>query len=97
AYAGLGRSDLAVAHLNEARRIAEETGNADELCRAYGNLATVLQTLGRSTEAIDVALDGWRLAGRLGLSRFHGSHMLNTAVESLTWLGRWDEADGLLD
>jgi DNA-binding CsgD family transcriptional regulator/tetratricopeptide (TPR) repeat protein len=96
-YNRLGRADLAVAHLEQARRIAEEIGNADDLCRAYHNLAITLAEHGRDAESVTVDLDGCRTARRLGLMRGHGARMLGDAAETLVWLGRWAEAAPLFD
>jgi hypothetical protein len=58
--------EAAVAMLGEARRMAEELGDLDELFRVYANLTTVLDLAGRNEEAVTVASEGIEAAlGRL--------------------------------
>jgi DNA-binding CsgD family transcriptional regulator/tetratricopeptide (TPR) repeat protein len=96
-YCELGKAELGITHLERGRCLADEIGDAAGLCRAYSNLSVELRELGRPTEAVTVAIEGSELASRFGLMRSHGVHMLVTAAETLVWLGRWDEAEPLLD
>jgi DNA-binding CsgD family transcriptional regulator/tetratricopeptide (TPR) repeat protein len=94
ACAGLGHTEAGVTYLEQARTVAEEIGDADELCRAYNNQIGMLNDLGRSTEAVTVGLEGCRIARGFGLMR---AHMLIGVAETLLWTGRWEEADELFD
>jgi DNA-binding CsgD family transcriptional regulator/tetratricopeptide (TPR) repeat protein len=87
--------DAGVAHLRDARRMAEELGDVDELFRVYANLTTVLDLLGRRTEAVDVAYEGIEAARAAGLEAVYGNFLRGNAAESLFLLGRWPESRAL--
>ena len=94
----LGWSDdpeKGVALLRDARAMAEELGEVDELFRVYANLTTVLDLLGRRTEAVDVAYEGIEAAKRAGLEAVYGNFLRGNAAESLFLLGRWSESRAL--
>jgi DNA-binding CsgD family transcriptional regulator/tetratricopeptide (TPR) repeat protein len=93
----LGQHNLAISHLEQARRLAEEVSATEELCSVHHNLAHTLSVLGRDSESVVVGLEGGRLARRFGLMRATGAHALTNVAHSLLFLGRWDEADRLLD
>jgi DNA-binding CsgD family transcriptional regulator/tetratricopeptide (TPR) repeat protein len=97
AYGFLDEPDLAISHLEQARRVAEEVGTPEELCSVYHNLAFTLSVLGRDAESVVVGLDGGRLARRFGLMRAAGAPTLINVASRLLHLGRWDEADRVLD
>ncbi len=87
--------EAGVALLEEARRPAEELGDVDELFRVYANLTTVLDLIGRRTEAVAVAYEGIEAARRLGLEAVYGNFLRGNAAESLFLLGRWPESRAL--
>jgi DNA-binding CsgD family transcriptional regulator/tetratricopeptide (TPR) repeat protein len=94
----LGWSDdpeAGVAHLRDAQRMAEEMRDVDELFRVYANLTTVLDLLGRRTEAVDVAYEGIEAARAAGLEAVYGNFLRGNAAESLFLLGRWSESRAL--
>jgi len=94
----LGWSDdpeAGVALLHDARRMAEELGDVDELFRVYANLTTVLDLVGRRTEAVDVAYEGIEAARAAGLEAVYGNFLRGNAAESLFLLGRWSESRAL--
>ena len=94
----LGWSDdpeAGVALLHDARRMAEELGDVDELFRVYANLTTVLDLLGRRPEAVDVAYEGIEAARAAGLEAVYGNFLRGNAAESLFLLGRWPESRAL--
>jgi DNA-binding CsgD family transcriptional regulator/tetratricopeptide (TPR) repeat protein len=97
ALVGLGHADDAIAQIEHARAIAREVGDVDGLCRAQGNLAFALSLLGRFPQALSVGLDGCRLARRLGLVGGAGAEFFIDATMVLRLLGRWDEADALIE
>ena len=93
----LGEPDAAVARLEEARAIAEEAGDLDDLARAHLNLADVLAgALDRPTDAVDQARRGAELCRRVGLARDYGVSLQAVAAAALYALGRWDDADAVL-
>ena len=63
------RSDpqAALAMLTDARVMAEELGDLDELFRVHANLTTVLELAGRHEEAVEVATAGIAVAKDAGL------------------------------
>jgi DNA-binding CsgD family transcriptional regulator/tetratricopeptide (TPR) repeat protein len=94
----LGWSDdpeAGVVLLHDARRMAEELGDVDELFRVYANLTTVLDLLGRRTEAVDIAYEGIEAARAAGLEAVYGNFLRGNAAESLFLLGRWPESRAL--
>jgi DNA-binding CsgD family transcriptional regulator/tetratricopeptide (TPR) repeat protein len=94
----LGWSDdpeAGVALLRDAQTMAEELGEVDELFRVYANLTTVLDLVGRRTEAVDVAYAGIEAARRAGLEAVYGNFLRGNAAESLFLLGRWIESRAL--
>jgi DNA-binding CsgD family transcriptional regulator/tetratricopeptide (TPR) repeat protein len=84
--------EQAVAMLTEARALAEELGDLDELFRVYANLTTVLDLAGRQEAAVAVALEGIETARSAGLEAVYGNFLRGNAADSLFMLGRWDEA-----
>jgi ATP/maltotriose-dependent transcriptional regulator MalT len=64
--------------------------------RGYINLSDLLEMLGRSREAIEVAREGIAMTEQLGLVRSLGNFLTGNLVESLTNLGEWAEADRLI-
>ena len=87
--------EAAVAMLVDARRMAEELGDLDELFRVYANLTTVLDLAGRNEEAVAVASEGIDAARSAGLEAVYGNFLRGNAADSLFLLGRWEEARNL--
>ncbi len=81
--------------LREARQMAEELGNLDEMFRVYANLTTVLDVLGRRTEAVEVAEEGIEKARLHGQEAAYGNFLRGNAADSLFRLGRWPESRAL--
>jgi DNA-binding CsgD family transcriptional regulator/tetratricopeptide (TPR) repeat protein len=88
------RSDpeAALAMLAEARAMAEDLGDLDELFRVHANLTTVLELAGRHEEAVEVATAGIETAKQAGLEAVYGNILRGNAADSLFLLGRWEEA-----
>jgi DNA-binding CsgD family transcriptional regulator/tetratricopeptide (TPR) repeat protein len=84
--------EAALAMLTEARSIAEDVGDLDELFRVHANLTTVLELAGRHEEAVDVAKAGIAAAKDAGLEAVYGNVLRGNAADSLFLLGRWEEA-----
>lgn len=94
----LGEVDAGVQELLHARRIAdEELDDVDDVARAIVNLHSVLFDVGRLEESAAVSLDGIAVVDRLGLQRRKGVWCRCDAAESLTLLGRLQEAEQLMD
>jgi DNA-binding CsgD family transcriptional regulator/tetratricopeptide (TPR) repeat protein len=84
-----------VALLGEARALAEEAGDLDELFRVYANLTTVLDLVGRREEAVMIAYEGIEATRRAGLEAVYGNFLRGNAADSLFQLGRWAESRAL--
>ena len=87
--------EAGVALLGEARVLAEEAGDHDELFRVYANLTTVLDLVGRREEAVTVAYEGIEATRRAGLEAVYGNFLRGNAADSLFLLGRWTESRAL--
>jgi DNA-binding CsgD family transcriptional regulator/tetratricopeptide (TPR) repeat protein len=85
--------DRAIALHREARRIAEEVGDAETMVATYMNLSHVLAGVGRDHEALDDAQEGYRRARQLGLERAIGSYVAANLANGLLEAGRWEECE----
>jgi ATP/maltotriose-dependent transcriptional regulator MalT len=94
AVGALGGREQGIALLEEAKRLADELGAADELARSCVNLGQILDEDERSEEAVAVTLEGWE--------RLHDQSSATAPLLAgetgarLDRLGRWDEAAALL-
>ena len=94
----LGRLEEGIVELREARRIAEEQfDDVDDISRALVNLHSILYDHGRLAEAAELALENVKVTEALGLQRRKGVWSRCDAAEVLLLLGRFDEADRLLE
>jgi DNA-binding CsgD family transcriptional regulator/tetratricopeptide (TPR) repeat protein len=87
--------ETGVAMLREARTLAAEAGDHDELFRVYANLTTVLDLVGRRSEAVEVAFEGIEAARRAGLEAVYGNFLRANASDSLFLIGRWPESSAI--
>lgn len=94
----LGDVDGGIAHLREARRIAEEEfDDVDDIARAIVNLSSVLFDTGRLEEAATVSVEGIDRVRELGLDRRKGIWCRCDAADAYLELGRWGEVERLTD
>ncbi|WP_230985210.1 ATP-binding protein [Microbispora oryzae] len=77
---------------NRAASIGTRLGEPRIILRALGNNVDALDNLGRSEEAIQLAVKGEKLARQYGRYRNHGVFLANNRAEALVSLGQWDEA-----
>jgi ATP/maltotriose-dependent transcriptional regulator MalT len=91
----LRRIDEAVAGMERARQLAGDDGAA--LLRYWVNASDLAQHLGDHRRALEIAQEGLAAARRLGADRTSGLILASNAADPLTALGRWDEAEELLD
>jgi DNA-binding CsgD family transcriptional regulator len=89
-----GDADRGVELIRTALAIAEETGDLDDLGRAYAALSSTLEFAGRREEGAAVALAGADRMKRLGMGATYGAFLRMNAADDLVALGRWDEALG---
>jgi DNA-binding CsgD family transcriptional regulator/tetratricopeptide (TPR) repeat protein len=92
----LGTCTGSVEDLVEARRIAQEVGNAEGIVRAYLNLSAVLSVSGRLREALEVTRRGLVVARELGLEQAMGSFLASNLAWLLFDLGDWEASDRVL-
>jgi DNA-binding CsgD family transcriptional regulator/tetratricopeptide (TPR) repeat protein len=84
--------EAGIALLEQARVLAEGAGDTEELFRVYANLTTVVDLVGRRTEAVEIAAAGIEASRRAGLEAVYGNWLRSNAANSLYLLGRWPES-----
>lgn len=92
----LGRVDDGIERVRAGLSIADELGGAEGIALGATNLAVLLDRVGRTSEALEVAASGWDRARALGVERTYGGLLLAIAAKAALALGRWDEADEFL-
>ncbi|MFF5286447.1 AAA family ATPase [Streptomyces sp. NPDC013171] len=86
-----GDAEGGLAALHEARERTIALGQFHEATRAHINLSSSMEALGRSAEAVEIAVTGIELARSRGLVDSAGWIRANLA-ESLVSLGEWDRS-----
>ncbi|HEY7563446.1 MAG TPA: hypothetical protein VIA81_00815, partial [Acidimicrobiia bacterium] len=92
-----GRVEDGKAHILEGREIALQERAVNEALRSYANLSTILDEAGRLEEAVADALEGSEQAARWHVYGKHYWFPRGNAAYSLSRLGRWDEAEKILE
>jgi DNA-binding CsgD family transcriptional regulator len=92
----LGDPGRAEEDLRAARDLALRSADHRLAVRAHGNLADVLEHMGRHAEAVEAASSGLEIARQEGLARSLGAYLSGNLAESLISIGRWDEAERVL-
>ncbi len=87
-----GDLETAFAMNERALAIGTRLDSPRIILRALANNVDALDNLGRSEEAVALALEGEKLARRYGRFRHQGVFIANNRAEALESLGRWDEA-----
>jgi DNA-binding CsgD family transcriptional regulator len=85
--------DRSIALHLEARRLAEEVGDARTVIDTYGSLAFTLARAGRDRDALAEARDGYRRARQLGLEYAVGSYVAYNLAWQLLAAGHWAECE----
>ena len=93
----IGQFDQAVRAASQARAIAGRLRLADEIHRSYTNGGGALYQAGRVEESIAVAREGIASAGEFGVERHWGDFLRGELAGRLVQLGRWREAERLLE
>jgi DNA-binding CsgD family transcriptional regulator/tetratricopeptide (TPR) repeat protein len=93
--AALGQPDRAITLALEARRIAEDMGDAETVIDTYLAITFVLKVAGRERDALQEAQQGYQRARELGLERATGSFLANSLSFNLLDAGRWAECEQL--
>ncbi|GHF21570.1 helix-turn-helix transcriptional regulator [Streptomyces fumanus] len=86
-----GRIDAGLAEMYEVTEAAVARGRSAVVARSHVNLPSALEGIGRSREAVALLRQGIDLTRRMGLVESEAWVWGNLA-DSLTVLGRWDEA-----
>lgn len=92
-----GDVDVGTTTYREALAIAERLGGVEGVALGHTNLAALLDRVGRTNASLAVALDGYAIVRRLGVSRTYGGALLGHAAKALFDLGRWTEASATAD
>jgi tetratricopeptide (TPR) repeat protein len=95
AYAQLGERERAIAAGRDGLRIAQGTGSAEYIVRAYiGSQA--IDDAGLLEEALAMGIEGIAVADRLGMGRGAGDQLRIQAAWRLQRLGRLPEAEHVI-
>ena len=86
-----------VAALLRARDVAARLGSGHLEVWAYLTLGYVLGDRGSYAEAVQLGRQGLARARQLGLGRQMAAPIAGTLADALTAVGRWDEAEEMLD
>jgi DNA-binding CsgD family transcriptional regulator/tetratricopeptide (TPR) repeat protein len=97
ALASTGDVDGGAERFREGMAIARRLGAAEGLALGYANLTRVLDVAGRTAEALAEADAGFVEVERYGLARSFGVPLLTAAARMRFELGRWEEAEALLE
>ena len=81
--------------LRQAENGARAIDDPDLLFRITANLTTVLDLVGRRSDAVEVAYRGIDEARAAGLEAVYGNFLAGNVAETLILLGRWSEARSL--
>jgi DNA-binding CsgD family transcriptional regulator len=94
---GVGQFDQAVQSGSQALAIARRLRLVDEIHRSYTNGSAALVAAGQVQESIAMARDGIASAGEFGVGRHWGDFLRGQMAERLLQLGRWHEAEQLIE
>jgi DNA-binding CsgD family transcriptional regulator len=93
--ANVGDLDRAITLALQARRIAEQVGDAETVMTTYMSATALLDWAGRTREALEEGQQGYRRARELGLERAMGSYVAGNLAQILLDTGRWGECEQL--
>jgi tetratricopeptide (TPR) repeat protein len=82
ALALTGRVDEGVDRLRAGLAIAEAMHSAEGIALGATNLAILLDRVGRTADALDVAVAGWERARTIGVERTYGGQLLAIAAKA---------------
>ncbi len=92
-----GDLETTIALNEQALAMGRRLNSPRIILRALANNVDALDNLGRSEEAVALALEGEKLARRYGRFRHQGTFIANNRAEALESLGRWDEAVEIIE
>jgi DNA-binding CsgD family transcriptional regulator/tetratricopeptide (TPR) repeat protein len=83
--------------IREGFAIARDFNEVDDIGRGFANLGSTLLICGDADDSLRVGLDGVAWATKVGASRGYGWYIASNATEAAIQLGRWDEAQTMVD
>ncbi|WP_217246868.1 helix-turn-helix transcriptional regulator [Streptomyces sp. AC602_WCS936] len=86
-----GHIDAGLAEMFQVRDLVVAQGRSAVVARSHVNLPSVLESVGRSEDALGILREGVELTRRMGLLESE-AWVWGNLSESLLSLGRWDEA-----
>ncbi|MEU3900992.1 AAA family ATPase [Streptomyces sp. NPDC045251] len=86
-----GHIDAGLAEMYQVRDLVVAQGSSAVVARSHVNLPSVLESVGRSEDALGILREGVELTRRMGLLESE-AWVWGNLSESLISLGRWDEA-----
>jgi tetratricopeptide (TPR) repeat protein len=93
--ANFGGLERALDLLLEARRLAQEVGDAETIMDTYMSAGHLLEWAGRLRDKVEDAQEGYRRAHELGLERSTGSFVAGNLAFALLSAGRWAQCEQL--
>lgn len=93
----MGRSDEGLRLLRDAFERTKLLDDVHDMGRCYANLSSTLLISGASEESLRVATEGIAWARSVGAVGGYGRFIAGNAIGAATELGRWDEAEALMD
>jgi DNA-binding CsgD family transcriptional regulator len=93
----LGDLDDGVALLRESVELARHVDSAEDVCRGLTNLAFVFENAGMFDESVTESLRCIEEARARGVEISAAGLAVCNVLESLVWLGRWEEAEQLAE
>lgn len=93
----IGGCDEGLPVLREGFAIARDSNDVDDIGRGFANLSSTLLICGDRQESFDVAVEGIAWARSVGASGGYGRFIATNAVDAAIQLGRWDEAQSIID
>ena len=94
----LGDEESGRERLRASREIAERVGSAEDVARADANIIDLLvYVAGRFQDAVTTSSEAFAYAEEHHLASFFGVYALCEEAGALTRLGRWPEADDVLE
>ena len=89
--------EAALAEIYEALALATDADAGEVATKIMVNLSNTLVFMGRFEEAAQLGIDGVSTAERYGLLALHGMLLQGNGLEALEPLGRWDEAQTIVE
>jgi DNA-binding CsgD family transcriptional regulator/tetratricopeptide (TPR) repeat protein len=93
----IGDCQAGLAWIRDGFAMSREINDVDDIGRCYANLSSCLLICGEAEESLDAALQGVAWARTVGAMAGYGRFIGGNAVDAAVALGRWDEAERMVD